>query len=532
MNTEDPIVIGIDLGTTNSLLAFIKDGDPRIIPNERGDRMTPSVVYFKEDGQIIVGEMAKSQAVLNSDRTISEVKLAMGRNTAYTIGLATYSAADISGLILKTLKENAERYLDQPVRDAVITVPAYFDERQREDTLKAANIAGLNVLRLLNEPTAAALTYGLGQKTGAHLLVIDLGGGTLDITLMAYQDNVFRVLGVGGSTAIGGTDFDHKIVDYIQSEFLAAHGFDLRQDKIALQQLVIHSEKAKIDLSSSPETRVMIPYITVTEKGPVHLNQALTRPVFEQLTQEILDEISQHIQAMFDQAGLTADWVDTVILVGGSTRVPALETLVKTILYNPEPQPGTEKDTSVDPSNCSVIRRTINPDEAVARGAGILAGILSGTMTGIEFHDITPHDLGIEDDKGQFTNILPRGTAYPAEASRLFTTTEDFQEAVYIHVLQQVGMTAERNSVSLGWFRLKTDESKRKSESNIDVSFAIDANGLLRVSALDLDNGEHKEITITDTDIIGVATGRPDHPDDVQPRELSQLIHSTSLTAN
>jgi molecular chaperone DnaK len=323
---------------------------------------------------------------------------------------------------------------------------------------------------------------------------------------------------VGGSTALGGTDFDHKIVDHIQSEFLAAHGFDLRQDKIALQQLVIHAEKAKIDLSSSPETRVMIPYITVTDKGPVHLNQALTRPVFEQLIDGILEQISHHIRTTFDQAGLTPDWVDTVILVGGSTRVQAIETLIKTILDNPVPQTETENDIPVDPSSCSVIRRTINPDEAVARGAGILAGILSGTMTGIEFHDITPHDLGIEDDKGQFINILPRGTAYPAEASRLFTTTEDFQEAVFIHVLQQVGMD-ERKPVSLGWFQFKTDKIKRKSESNIDVSFAIDANGLLQVSALDLDNGEHKEITITNTDITGIATGSPERPADVQLRE-------------
>ena len=519
MNTEDTVVIGIDLGTTNSLVAFIKDGDPRIIPNERGDRMTPSVVFFKEDGQIIVGEMAKSQAVLNSDRTISEVKLSMGRDTTYTIGSATYSATDISGLILKKLKENAERYLDHPVRDAVITVPAYFDDRQREDTLKAASLAGLNVFRLLNEPTAAALTYGLGQTAGAHLLVIDLGGGTLDITLMAYQNNIFRVLGVGGSTAIGGTDFDHKIVDHIQSEFLATHGFDLRQDKIALQQLVIQAEKAKIDLSSSPETHVMIPYITVTDKGPVHLNQSLTRPVFEQLIAGILEQISQHIRNTFDQAGLTPDWVDTVILVGGSTRVQAIETLIKTILDNPEPPTEAENDISGDLSGRSVIRRAINPDEAVARGAGILAGILSGSMTGIEFHDITPHDLGIEDDQGQFINILPRGTAYPAEASRLFTTTEDFQEAVYIHVLQQVGMATEQRPVSLGWFGLKTDKTRRKSESNIDVSFAIDANGLLRVSALDIDNGDHKEITITNTDITGMASGSPDHPADVQLRE-------------
>jgi len=529
MNTENPIVIGIDLGTTNSLVAFIKDGDPRIIPNERGDRMTPSVVYFKEDGQIIVGEMAKSQAVLNADRTISEVKLAMGRDTTYTIGSAAYSAADISGLILKKLKENAERYLDQPVRDAVITVPAYFDDRQREDTLKAANLAGLNVLRLLNEPTAAALTYGLGQKTGAQLLVIDLGGGTFDITLMEYQDKVFRVRGVGGSTAIGGTDFDHKIVDHIQTEFLAVNGFDLRQDKIALQQLVIHAEKAKIDLSSSPETRVMIPYITVTDKGPIHLNQALTRPVFEQLIDGIMTQISHHIRATFDQAGLTPDWVDTVILVGGSTRVQAIETLIKTILDHPESPTESEKDSAGDSASCSVIRRTINPDEAVARGAGILAGILSGSMTGIEFYDITPHDLGIEDDQGRFINILPRGTAYPAEASRLFTTTEDFQESVYIHVQQQVGMAAESKPVSLGWFALKMDKTKRKSESNIEVSFAIDANGRLRVSAMDIDNGEHKEITITNTDIAGMATGSPDLPADVNLRESvpEQSVTST-----
>ena len=401
--------VGIDLGTTNSLVAYINDGKPVIIPNDRGSRMTPSVVTFKENGQVIVGEMAKRQAVLNSERTVSNVKLSMGKNVEHLIGGHHRSPVEISGVILRTLKEYASHYLEFEVEDAVITVPAYFDDRQREDTLKAARSVGLNVLKLLNEPTAAALTYGFSKTEGGRLLVLDLGGGTFDITLMEYADNIFRVRGVGGSTSIGGTNFDMAIVEHILREFQSLYGFDLRQDRIAYQQLVIHAEKAKIDLSSTDETRIMIPYITATEKGPIHLNISLSRSELEQLIAPILREIEEHIRQTFEQTGFSTEWVDSVILVGGSTRLPVIERLVKKILA---PSSGNNSGGPADRIEPLFInqafRREINPDEAVALGAGILAGMFEGSIPDIEFHDMTSHDLGIEDDQGRFVAVLPR----------------------------------------------------------------------------------------------------------------------------
>ncbi len=496
MANKRGIVVGIDLGTTNSLVAYIRDGNPVIIPNERGGRMTPSVVTFKESGQVIVGEMAKSQAVLNSEHTVSNIKLSMGKNVERLVGGRHRSPVEISSLILKSLKEYAGRYLEHDVEDAVITVPAYFDDRQREDTLNAARSAGLNVLKLLNEPTAAALTYGFSKRDGGRLLVLDLGGGTFDITLMEYTDNVFRVRGVGGSTSIGGTNFDMAIVEHILDEFQSVHGFDLRRDRIAYQQLVIHAEKAKIDLSSTDETRIMVPYITATEKGPIHLNMSLTRSELELLIAPTLREIERHIRQTFEQTGLSPECVDSVILVGGSTRLPAIETLVKGIIA-PVSANGTDEPAGREESlfGDQALRREINPDEAVALGAGILAGIFEGSVPDIEFHDITSHDLGIEDDQGGFVAVLPRGATYPTSASRLFTTTSDFQEEVWIHVLQEVG-TGQKSRVSLGMFRLKISNPRSKGEPSIDVTFAIDANGMLNVSAVDLDSGETEEITI------------------------------------
>ncbi len=482
-------IIGIDLGTTNSLVAFMRNGSPRIIPNERGERMTPSVVYFDDQQAPVVGYLAKNQAVLNAHRTVSEVKLAMGREQTWQIQTQTYSPVDISAMILAKLKSQAEHYLGSTVTQAVITVPAYFDDRQREDTFKSARQAGLDVLKLLNEPTAAALTYGLGHAVGAHLLVIDLGGGTFDITLMEYDSKAFRVRGVGGSTRIGGVNFDRKIVEYLLQTVQTQHGIDLSQDSIALQQLVIHAERAKVDLSSTPETRIIIPYITAGPNGPLHLNESLTRPIFEQLVAPILEEMQEHVRATFAQSELAPDWVDTVIFVGGCTRVPAVERLIKGV-FRPNPDHPAEAKT------IPTIKRDINPDEAVARGAGILAGMLEGRLEDIAFYDITPHDLGIEDDQGAFIPILPRGAVYPAEAYRIFTTTRDHQDQVVIHVLQHVGLT-ERQRLTLGWFALKTDPALQQGEARIDVTFSIDANGLLKVSALDLGTGAQHDITIT-----------------------------------
>jgi len=488
-NTNDRMVIGIDLGTTNSLVSHIRNGSPRIIPNPRGGRMTPSVVFFKENGEVIVGELAKNQAVLNADQTVSNVKLSMGKDREYCIHGKIYTPADISALILTHLKDYAQKYLGRPVKDAVITVPAYFDDRQREDTLKSAEKAGLHVLKLLNEPTAAALTFGMGGNGDGHFLVVDFGGGTLDITLMEYKDRVFRVRGVGGSTAIGGTDLDSAVVEHILRDFQKSCNTDLRSDPIAFQQLVIHAEKAKIDLSATEETRIMIPYITVTEKGPLHLNIPLNRNAFENLIDPILEKIRHHIRQTFAQSGLAYDWPDAVILVGGSTRIPLMEKLVQEIL---SPALSPEKD---------IFKRNINPDEAVARGAGILAGILEGSLTNIEFHDITSHDLGVEDDQGEFIPLIPRGTPYPAEQSRLFTTTEDFQTQVCIHVLQKTGEDKD-NRISLGWFCLRMDEPRKAGESSIDVIFSIDTNGILNVSAIDIDSGRMGEISIEERQML------------------------------
>jgi molecular chaperone DnaK len=319
-------------------------------------------------------------------------------------------------------------------------------------------------------------------------MVVDLGGGTFDITLMEYGNKAFRVLGVGGSTSIGGSVFDRKIVDHLLQTVQRDHGMDLARDPIALQQLVIHAERAKVDLSSADETRVIIPYITAGPGGPLHLNEPLTRTFFEELIRPILDLMEEHIRGVFTQSGLSPRWVDTVIFVGGSTRVPAVEAMVLGIL---EQAPEDEADKGVAP----VVKRDINPDEAVARGAGILAGMLDGSLEDIVFHDITPHDLGIEDDQEAFVPILPRGTVYPAEAFRIFTTTRDHQDQVVIHVQQQVGM-AEKKRVSLGWFALNTDPALLRGEAQIDVTFSIDANGLLNVSALDLSTGLQRDITI------------------------------------
>lgn len=487
-------VIGIDLGTTHSLVSYIKDGAPRIVPNERGDRLTPSVVFFREDGEVVVGELAKNQAVLNAERTVVNVKLSMGREKTLSVGDAEKTPAEISGHILSRLKRYAEDYLGREVKDAVITVPAYFDDRQREDTLRAAEAAGLTVRKLLNEPTAAALTYAAGQRLPSRLMVVDFGGGTLDITLAAYADGVFRVRGVGGSTAIGGTDFDHAVVDHILADFRSTHDIDLAKDRIALQQLVIHAEKAKKDLSATDETRIIVPYITATDKGPVHLNMALSRETLTGLIAPTLSQIEARIQDAFDAAGLTPDWVETAILVGGATRVPAVSALVRRFLdhghHKNHPNHGSDDEASPE-----IIRRNVNPDEAVARGAAILAGIVEGVVEGIEFHDITPHDLGVEDDDGRFVTVLPRGTAYPAEAFQLFTNAKENGEAVHIHVLQQVGGDAT-DRTSLGWFRLALGRPRKKGEANIDVRFAIDENGLLEVSAVDLDTGEAGEIAI------------------------------------
>ncbi len=480
-------IIGIDLGTTNSLLSFIKNGAPRIIPNERGSRTTPSVVCLKKD-KVIVGEMARNQAVLNSELTVANVKLGMGTNRRFTINGYQYVPEEISGFILAHLRKIAEDYLGCEVEEAVITVPAYFDDNQRQATLRAAAMVGIQVRKLLNEPTAAALTYGISQGGNSHMLVIDLGGGTLDITLMAYEDKVFRVMGVGGSTAIGGINFDNALIEHILARFAADCPYDLRNDRIAYQQLVIHAEKVKIDLSSADSTALMIPYIAVTDDGPLHLNMEISRDDFNALTSSVLEDIKRHIMDTFAQSGVSPDWVDSVIMVGGASRIPAVGELVDEVLCS----------ACARSSSGPRLKKNINPDEAVARGAGILAGVLSGEIAGVEFHDITAHNLGIEDDKGDFINIIPAASAYPCEVSRLFTTVVDSQPEVIIHIMQDRGLPGAQDYVSLGRFHLKVNHGRKKGEPNIDVTFAIDLNGVLTVSAIDLDTAEGKDITISD----------------------------------
>ncbi len=480
-------VIGIDLGTTNSLISFIKNGSPRIIPNERGSRTTPSVISIKPDGKEIIGEMARNQAVLNANHTVANVKLSMGSATSYPLNERNYLPEEISGLIIAYLKENAEKYLSQEINEAVITVPAYFDDNQRRATMQAARMAGVQVRKLLNEPTAAALAYSAGSnKPDARLLVVDLGGGTLDITLVEYREKAFRVKAVGGSTTLGGVNFDQQIITHILQDFKVDKGCDLSGDTVAFQQLVIQAEKAKIDLSSVDETTMMIPYITITDDGPLHLNKTMNRDLFEELAAPLLTEVKEIILATFAKCDLGPDWVDSVIMVGGSTRIPAIEELILDIIDPDGSRNGKDE----------IIKKAINQDEAVARGAAIMAGILSGELADIEFHDITSHDLGILDHEGNFEVLVPGGSIFPVEITKLFSTVHDNQQEVAIQVMQNRRRGKSHELVDLGHFNLAVAGTQKKGTPNIDVTFAIDLNEILTVSAIDLDTQENAEISI------------------------------------
>ncbi len=480
-------IIGIDLGTTNSLVAIIENGRPRIIPNERGSRTTPSVVSIKPGGKPIIGEMARNQAVLNAAHTVANVKLEMGGSCTYHLNGRDYKPEEISGLVLSKLKSDAETYLGEKVDEAVITVPVYFDDNQRRATMDAAACAGLRVRKLLNEPTAAALAYSSeGDRPDSNILVVDMGGGTLDITLVEYANKVFRVRATGGSTKIGGVDFDKQIINHILADFKDTSSCDLSGDQVALQQLVIQTEKTKVDLSSSMETSIMIPYITIAENGPLHLNKTLTRSLFESLIAPILSEIKKIILATFEKGNLATDWVDSVILVGGSTRVPAIEEMILAIL-DPDGQDDKKQD---------IIKKSINQDEAVAAGAAIMVGIFSGELADIEFQDITPHDLGLLNHEGEFEVLVPAGTVFPMEITRLFSTVHDHQKEVTIEVMQEKGRVENRELVTLGSFNLQVNPEKMKGEPNIDVTFTIDLNEILTVSAVNLDTHEKETIRI------------------------------------
>ena len=492
-------VIGIDLGTTNSVVAVMEGGEPRIIPNQEGARTTPSVVAFTKDGEILVGQVAKRQAVTNPENTIFSIKRFMGRryeevqdeikmvpykvvkgphgDVRVEVGGKLYSPPEISAMILRKLKEAAEAYLGEKVDKAVITVPAYFNDSQRKATKDAGQIAGLEVLRLVNEPTASALAYGLDKKKGGKIAVYDLGGGTFDISILEVGDGVFEVKAVNGDTHLGGDNFDQRIIDWIVEEFKKEQGIDLSKDPMAMQRLKEAAEKAKCELSSVMETEINLPFITADASGPKHLLMKLTRAKFEALVADLIERTVEPCQQALKDAGLTAADIDEVILVGGSTRIPAVQAKVKEI-FGREP------------------RKDINPDEAVALGAAIQAGVLTGEVKDILLLDVTPLSLGIETLGGVMTVLIPRNTTIPTRKTEIFTTATDNQTSVEIHVLQGERPMA-RDNRTLARFHLDGIPPAPRGVPKIEVTFDIDADGILHVSAKDMATGKEQKITVT-----------------------------------
>lgn len=482
------MIVGIDLGTTNSLVAFVnREGKPEIIINERGNRLTPSAVYFKNDQEVMVGELARSQMILKPDRTVCFIKRHMGSDYQVYIADRGYTPVEISALILRKLLQYAEKYLDEKIEAAVVTVPAYFNDNQRQATLMAGELAGVKILKLLNEPTAAALAYGIKSESNRHVLVLDIGGGTFDITLMEYEQGACRVIGVGGSTTLGGIDFDNRLVEHILETFRQTSGIDLSGDKVALQQIQINAEKAKIDLSTVNECSILIPYITMGTNGPLHLNHTIRREQFQHICAHLFTEIESLIKQTLANAQVDEKWVDVVVFAGGASRMPGFRNMVNGLLGEVE------------------IKSDINPDEVVALGAAIKAGILSGEIENIELYDVTSHTLGIEDDRGDFIPLILANTLYPVERSKLFTTVHDNQEEVIIHVLQkdELDNDPEKKHISLGKFHLAGLPKTRAGMPNIDVTFEIDKNGILHVSAMDIDSGIQNQIQITDMVFAG-----------------------------